>query len=467
MRKYFLLFAFAITALRMFALETASGQLEFRLNSQGESAETSLTLTGTMDARDFKYISENLTDLETLDISGVTITEYSDKKPLFGNFVLYPANEFPKYSMMGMRLKKVELPTGMTAIGEGAFAGCASLESVNLPVTVTEIGDYAFSGAPRLTAVAGGDAVSRIGTSAFSHCRQLSTLPAFPCVTAIEAYAFVDCPALSAFTFPTQLTIIGEGAFKETSLALADLSKCNRLQAIGAWAFADNDKLLAAVFPQSMTSVGEGAFFYNTALQKLNFPVGVAKVEDFTFMGTQTAIEAALPEGVTEIGSYSFFGNSGIADFLIPSTVGCIGERAFGDWTALTVLRCEAAVPPTTGENVWYEIEKANVQLIVPETSETLYRTADQWKDFFNSSALNSLTDSEIKAYCSNDLLSIESGKTISEVSLYDLSGIMLARRKPNAETATFDLSGLSGKVYIVVCRLENGKTEYLKIARR
>ena len=467
MRKYFLLLAFAITALRMFALETASGQLESKLNSSGEPVGTSLILTGTMDARDFKYISENLQALETLDISGVTITEFSDKKPLFGNFVLYPANEFPKYSMMGMRLKKVELPTGMTAIGEGAFAGCAALESVNLPATVTEIGDYAFSGASQLNAVAGGDAVARIGAFAFSHCRQLSTLPALSGVTAIDAYAFVDCPALSAFKFPTNLETIGEGAFKETSLTFADLSKCSRLQAVGAWAFADNKQLSAVKFPQSMIALGEGAFFYNTALQKMNFPVGVAKVENFTFMGTQAAIEAALPDGVSEIGNYAFSGSDGIAEFLIPSTVGSIGERAFGGWTALTVLRCEATVPPTTGENVWEGLDKANVQLIVPEASETLYRTADQWKDFFNSSALNSLTDSEIKAYCSNDLLSIESGKTISEVSLYDLSGIMLARRKPNAETATFDLSGLSGKVYIVVCRLENGKTEYLKIARR
>ena len=38
-----------------------------------------------MDARDFKYISDSMPQLSVLDISGVTIEEYSDREPLFAN----------------------------------------------------------------------------------------------------------------------------------------------------------------------------------------------------------------------------------------------------------------------------------------------------------------------------------------------------------------------------------------------
>ena len=80
-----------------------------------------------MDARDFKYISDSMPQLSVLDISGVTIEEYSDREPLFANFTYYPAGELPKYSLMGKPLTSVSLPSTLTSIGEAAFAGCADL----------------------------------------------------------------------------------------------------------------------------------------------------------------------------------------------------------------------------------------------------------------------------------------------------------------------------------------------------
>lgn len=62
------------------AVETASGKLSTVIGEDAVSV-TELSLTGTMDARDFKYISDSMPQLSVLDISGVTIEEYSDREP--------------------------------------------------------------------------------------------------------------------------------------------------------------------------------------------------------------------------------------------------------------------------------------------------------------------------------------------------------------------------------------------------
>ena len=121
-----------------------------------------------MDARDFKYISDSMPQLSVLDISGVTIEEYSDREPLFANFTYYPADELPKYSLMGKPLTSVSLPSTLTSIGEAAFAGCAELTEISLPSTVATIGNYAFSSASKLADVKGGEGVRTIGDYAFS-----------------------------------------------------------------------------------------------------------------------------------------------------------------------------------------------------------------------------------------------------------------------------------------------------------
>ena len=50
-----------------------------------------------------------------------------------------------------MSLTSIEIPEGVTSIGEWAFASCSSLTSIVIPRSVTSIGDYAFSSCSTLT----------------------------------------------------------------------------------------------------------------------------------------------------------------------------------------------------------------------------------------------------------------------------------------------------------------------------
>lgn len=243
------------------AVETASGKLSTVIGEDAVSV-TELSLTGTMDARDFKYISDSMPQLSVLDISGVTIEEYSDREPLFANFTYYPADELPKYSLMGKPLTSVSLPSTLTSIGEAAFAGCAELTEISLPSTVATIGNYAFSSASKLADIKGGEGVRTIGDYAFSRDAALTTVASLPQVETIGGHAFSGCSKMADFTFAPSLRTIGESAFAGSGLTSADMSGCTSLSVVGAWAFADNGSLCEVNMPATVTSLGEGAFFY-------------------------------------------------------------------------------------------------------------------------------------------------------------------------------------------------------------
>ena len=60
---------------------------------------SNLTLTGSIDARDFKYIRDNMPNLVTLDITNTSITSYSGLGGTSSSATdIYPANTIPTYA---------------------------------------------------------------------------------------------------------------------------------------------------------------------------------------------------------------------------------------------------------------------------------------------------------------------------------------------------------------------------------
>lgn len=71
-------------------------------------------------------------------------------------------------------IKSVELQSGITSIGDNAFAGCGAVTEVSIP-----------------------DGVTSIGTRAFAGCSALPNITLPQSLTAIEADAFAACTALT------------------------------------------------------------------------------------------------------------------------------------------------------------------------------------------------------------------------------------------------------------------------------
>jgi hypothetical protein len=159
------------------------------------------------------------------------------------------------------------IPTGVTAIGNGAFASCCALTSITIP-----------------------DGVTRIGDSAFYECTGLTDLALPSSVTDIGDYAFEECTSLTSLTIPSDVTRIGD------------------------YSFADCTSLFSVDLPAGLTSIGEHAFAWCEALTGITIPDGVTRIEDYTFRGCISLTSITLPDGMTSIGNWAFEWCSSLCD---------------------------------------------------------------------------------------------------------------------------------------------------------
>ena len=106
----------------------------------------------------------------------------------------------------------------VTVIGSHAFAGCDELTGVVIPDTVTEIGAWAFA-QTGLTGIDLPTGLTSIGENAFYGCYGLTSVEIPSGVTEIGAGAFCNCTGLTEVTIPASVTDIGTNAFDGTSVS--------------------------------------------------------------------------------------------------------------------------------------------------------------------------------------------------------------------------------------------------------
>jgi hypothetical protein len=218
-------------------------------DTSGIEAVTHLTLTGSFDARDVKFMRDAMPFLTELDLSEATVAPYEGVDGTYPYFTIaYPANEMPQYSFYStskgkgkVSLISVKLPAGLTSIGEDAFYSCSGL-----------------SGNPTLPA-----GLTAIGSGAFYSCSGLSgslTLPAG--LTAIGDWAFESCSGLRGnLTLPASLTAIGDWTFYSCSGLSGSLTLPAGLTSIGGWAFENCSGLSGNLtLPAGLTFIGSHAF---------------------------------------------------------------------------------------------------------------------------------------------------------------------------------------------------------------
>lgn len=112
-----------------------------------------LTITGSIDARDFAFMRDSLTNLASLDLNNTLISAYSGTGGScinISNFT-YPADELPMDAFCNenvanpvLNLKKIILPENLKSIGAFALALCHNLTEISISEKITTIGEGAF-----------------------------------------------------------------------------------------------------------------------------------------------------------------------------------------------------------------------------------------------------------------------------------------------------------------------------------
>lgn len=466
------------------SLEVSPGSLASLINDENRDA-VSLSLSGSIDKRDFDVLGDALPALKELDLSQVTIVEYRPKKPQGMMFAQYDALTLPPGALLAKGLTSLRLPDNLVAIGEEALAGNL-FTSIVIPASVTAVGDNAFYGCQQIETIEIPASVKQMGLYAFAHCPALTRVDFAlgSALSGIPAHAFEQCTALASVTLPDRLTEIGEAAFAGCS-ALQQIELPDALTTIGPRAFVAGG-LTTVRLPASLSGVGDfafalcpaltrvslsgrpelgdGLFFYCPVLSAVEMPGDSDEpisYPDYLFAGSPELVLPSGLQGVETVGRYALKDNASPA-LALGADLASLADGALEGMTSLTQIDARelGMRVPELGTDVFAGINQPSVTLIVADGEDTTpWQTAAQWKEF-NITTFSTVTSPgaaapNIKAWRSGSQLLVRSSEIISEIQVYSPDGLLLVSLSPDDTAATIDMTGFSGTIFLikVACR--------------
>lgn len=188
--------------------------------------------------------------------------------------------------------------TASTLPGWSATYGSKVTEII-VDDTVTTIGNYLFYGHSALEKVTFGSGLTRIGDYAFANCTALEAQDAeWNCpVTEFGSYAFANCSIKNA-GIPATITKLGSGVFSgnpvEQISYRATAAAAHTADVVPFSGLADSVDTTITI-ADSVTSI-PAFMFYKAEVEKINIGTGVASIGEAAFSGSKTA-EVAIPNG--------------------------------------------------------------------------------------------------------------------------------------------------------------------------
>ena len=400
------------------AITTAGGTL---------GTVTNLTVTGTIDARDFKTMHDNMPSLTVIDLSGATIAAYTGTGGSYTpSSYSYPINQVPGFAFYNLRsLTSITIPTSATSIGNKPFDYCSALITVSPSSLYFSSDNGVLFNKTKTTLIQ------------FPYLTTSYIIPST--VTTIGANAFYDCDGLTSITIPTSVTTIGDGAFNECK-GLTSVILPSFLTTLGVSAFANCSGLTSMVFPPSLSSIGDDSFA---------FCVNLASI--------------TIPQGLTSIEAFAFYNCISLTSVNIPSSVTSIGGEVFLACTSLRSITVHTSTPVnlTYSNDVFGSVMYC--VLHVPVGSKSAYIAAMHWNELDIiadvATKVNNATASKVKVNTQNGQIII-SGLPIGEtITICNLQGTAIYNQPANAETIAVTLPAHG--VYVVRVGGESIKVLY------
>lgn len=378
-----------------------------------------------------------------------------------------------KYYLNDQEITTLEIPSGITSIGDGVFLSSNNLTNLTLSSKITSAGKYAFNNCSNLkdiryyiyddlaTYIQKGHPAFYVncGIKYYWNNQEITTLEIPTSVTSIGNHAFYCCNGLTSIDFPSNLSSIGDWAFSNCSgLTSVDLPSC--ITKMGEYVFNNCENLSNVNLPSGITTISTGAFSYCSNLKYIELPAGITSIGDDAFVNCSNLQNINLPSGITTIGSGAFWDCSNLTNVILPSVltsigdiafVNCsnlanvtlssnitsIGRSAFSDCKSLKNLTISKDVTsikdirfnndyedlelesvyvawenPIEAGSFFNYIKISNCTLYVPQGTKEAYANADVWKDFGN-----------IIEYDATGIDKVTNRSDVKEISRYSLNG--------------------------------------------
>lgn len=459
---------YSLTSLEFPSSLTTLGELVFA----GCSNLTSLTLHSNLTDVKSNYLFggasnyNNLKDVRYIIDSDLE-TYLQSNHPIF-----YEINCGIKYYLNDQEITTLEIPSGITSIGDGVFLSNKSLTNLTLSSKVSSIGISAFSYCDNLkdvryyiyddlaTYIQNGHPDFYVGgIKYYWNDQEITTLEIPTSVTSIGNNAFYGCSGLTTLNLPSNVTSIGDRAFGGCSnLTSVDLP--SSITKMGDFVFFYCEKLSNVNLPSDITTISTGAFGGCSSLQNINLPSGVTTIGDNAFSDCSNLTNVTLPSALASIGDYAFSGCSNLTNVIFPSAFTAIGNVAFSGCSNLanvtlssnitsigtyafqncinlknlTISKDVTSIKDIAFNNSYDDLELesvyvawenpieagsffdriniSNCTLYVPQGTKEAYANADVWKDFGN-----------IIEYDATGIDKVTNRSDVKEISRYSLNG--------------------------------------------
>ncbi|MFA9392088.1 MAG: leucine-rich repeat protein [Prolixibacteraceae bacterium] len=388
--------------------EVSSGNLKTVLSSQ-LSAITNLTISGTIDARDFKTMRDEMPALTDIDLGNVMIVEYSGYDGTISEKYSYSANEIPRCALNpfdanlhNTRLKSIILPPSITSIDDYAFMGCKNLTIEEIPLSVTSIGDNVFSECNGSTALKISASITFIGDWAFQCFNgSINVDENNPNYSSISGILFnknqtelLQCPVSinGNYTIPSSVTTIGRYAFDHCT-GLTDIIIPSPVVSIKEGAFRNCTGLTSLKIPSTVTSIGLRPFSYCSGMLNIDDKnPNYSAIDGVFFNKSQTELISCpvwksgtytIPSTVTKVSDEAFYHCDNISTIIIPSEVKSIGTFSF-NCVGLGSLYVYPVSPVDLSQAsfTFNEFTTTICNLYVPYGTKSIYSTSNQWQNF-------------------------------------------------------------------------------------
>lgn len=235
-------------------------------------------------------------------------------------------------------IAEIELPEGLTRVGNEAFDGCNNARIDRLPSTLKSIGFYAFSSMYWFT----------------------SDLHLPEGLTAIESRAFCYTSGIQNLYLPSTVTYIGDAALS----GLLGLENFYVDEANTAYKSDGNAVIETAtgiliagnkntVIPNYVKVIGTAAF-YGVRADEIPIPSSVVKIGSDAF-GNSYITKLDIPANVKVIGNYAFYSCSKLLNVTIGSGAKQIGSNPFYYSTNILDINCYARIDSLEWKQGGYE----------------------------------------------------------------------------------------------------------------
>ncbi len=224
----------------------------------------------------------------------------------------------PDYILNGVfTLETLEVPAGVTEIGQRAIANCRDLREVTLPEGVTLLGKNAFYDCDKLTTVNLPGSLETIREQAFYNCKQL-------------VFERLDTAGL----------LIGNNAFSYSTIEELVISADFEAEYTEPFEWANVKSVSYEPGLKRMPDyILNGVFI----LETLEVPAGVTEIGQRAIANCRDLREVTLPEGVILLGKNAFYDCDKLTTVSLPESLETIREQAFYNCKQLVFERLDTA----------------------------------------------------------------------------------------------------------------------------